>query len=211
MRSMRMWNSFGKLALSLAGAVGLGFFVAGCATPKAEVSDHHGSTNAVGADTAALGSLGVGELVTVTFADTLSPLPPFEGRIREDGKITLMHNQEFQAAGKTVAELEKEIVKRYVPSYYVNLTATVKAQDRFFYVEGEVRMSGRLEYRGNITILGAISAANGFTEFANKKTVKIIRSDNKVFVVNCLKAQQNPKLDVPIYPGDRIVVDKKIW
>jgi protein involved in polysaccharide export with SLBB domain len=211
MHRMISWNKFGKRTLSWVGAAALGLLLAGCATTQPDGGDHHGATNSTEVEPATPGSLGIGELVTITYADTAQPLSPFEGRIREDGKITLMHNQEFQAAGKTVAELEKDIVKRYVPSYYVNLTATVKAQDRFFYVEGEVRMPARLDYRGNITILGAISAANGFTEFANKKKVKIIRANNKSFAVNCVKAQDDPKQDVPIYPGDRIVVPKKIW
>ena len=206
MHRMTFWNNIGKLALSLAGAAALSLTLVGCKT-----TEPVGETEPRGAEPSTPGSLGVGELVTVTFSDTLTPLPPFEGRIREDGKIGLMHNMEFQAAGKTVAELEKDIVKRYVPSYYVNLTATVKAQDRFFYVGGEVRTPARLDYRGNITILGAISAANGFTDFANRKKVKIIRANNKTFVVNCIAAQDDPKQDVPIYPGDRIDVPKKVW
>ena len=206
MHCMISWNKFGQRALAWVGAAALGLVLAGCATTKPEVA-----TNSTGMEFATPGSLALGELVTVTFSDTLTPLQPFEGRIREDGKIGLMHNQEFQAAGKTVAELEKEIVKRYVPNYYVNLTATVKTMDRFFYVGGEVRLPARLEYRGNITILGAISSANGFTDFANRKKVKIIRANNKAQIVDCIKAQDDPKQDVPIYPGDRIDVPKKVW
>ena len=206
MHCMISWNKFGQRALCWVGVAALGLILAGCATTKPE-----GTTNSAGLESATPGSLAVGELLMVTYADTLTPLPPFEGRIREDGKITLMHNMEFQAAGRTVAELEKEIVKRYVPSYYVNLTATVKAQDRFFYVGGEVRQPARLEYRGNITILGAISSANGFTDFANRKKVKIIRANNKALIIDCIKAQDDPKQDVPIYPGDRIDVPKKVW
>ena len=203
---MRFLNTISSVWGGLAGLAAAGLLLSGCAT--------NAPTEAV--DSGAKGhpispsALRVGELLGISFADTAIPLQPFEGRIRDDGKITLMHNQEFAAAGRSVTDLEKEIHERYVPRFYVNLTVTVKAQDRFFYVEGEVKMPSRVEYRGDITVLGAISAAGGFTEFANPKTVKILRGD-KTIIVNCVKAKEEPKLDVQIYPGDRISVKKSAW
>lgn len=157
------------------------------------------------------GRLRIGELLQVTYTDLPTPVPPFEGRIKEDGKITLMLNQEFVAAGKTIAELEKEIHARYVPKYFVNLTVTVKAQERFFYVDGQVRAPSRQPYLGEIRLLGAIAAAGGFTDFAQQKKVKIIRANGRIEVVNCKRVKENPALDVPIYPGDTIYVPRKLW
>ncbi|MCS7336920.1 MAG: polysaccharide biosynthesis/export family protein [Verrucomicrobiae bacterium] len=155
--------------------------------------------------------LRVGELLTVTFTDVPNPIPPFEGRIREDGKITLTMNQEFEAAGKTIAELEREIRERYVPKYFQNLTVTVRAPERFFYVDGQVRMPSRQPYYGEITVLGAIAAAGGFTDFAQPKKVRILRADGKVELVDCKRAQRDARYDVPIYPGDRIIVPRRFW
>ncbi len=203
---MRFLNTSGTVWGGFVSFAAAGLLLAGCAsTPPTEAGDpgtkgHQTSPSA----------LRVGELLGISFSDTAVPLYPFEGRIRDDGKITLMHNQEFAAAGRSVTDLEKEIHERYVPRFYVNLTVTVKAQDRFFYVEGEVKMPSRLEYRGDITVLGAISAAAGFTEFGNPKNVKILRGDRTI-IVNCDKAKINPKLDVQIYPGDRISVKKRPW
>src|SRR6266404_5384053 len=62
--------------------------------------------------------LKVGALLTVTYADLPVGVMPFDGRIKEDGTITLLLNQTFTAAGKTERELEKEIRERYVPSFF---------------------------------------------------------------------------------------------
>lgn len=156
--------------------------------------------------------LRVNETLQVIFSDAAVDTRPFEGRIKEDGTITLMQNQVFVAAGKTIGELEKDIYNRYVPKYYVNLTVTVRAQDRYFYVGGQVRMPSRLEWRGDITLLGAIAAAGGLTDFAKQSKVQILRANNTKVTIDFKKLRQgHPELDVPIYPGDRIIVDKKFW
>lgn len=213
MQTMRFLSISNTVWGSLAGIAMAGLLLVGCAsTPPMEAVDSttKGHQTAPGGLPASPSALRVGELMGISFADTAIPLQPFEGRIRDDGKITLMHNQEFVAAGRSVTDLEKEIHLRYVPRFYVNLTVTVKAQDRFFYVEGEIKMPSRQEYRGDITIVGAISAAGGLTDFAAPKKIKILRGD-KTIVVNYIKAKGNPKLDVPIYPGDRISVPKSVW
>jgi hypothetical protein len=213
---MRFLSIINSVWGGLAGVIAAGLLLAGCAsTPPMETTGDstlkgQGHQTASGGPLTSPSALRVGELLGISFADTANPLPPFEGRIRDDGKITLMHNQEFVAASRSVTDLEKEIHQRYVPRFYVNLTVTVKAQDRFFYVEGEVKNPSRQEYRGDITIVGAISAASGLTDFADPKKIKILRGD-KTIVVNYVKAKSNPKLDVPIYPGDRISVPKSWW
>ena len=169
------------------------------------------STNTLATTAIELGRLRAGELLMVTFADLINPIPPFEGRIKEDGKITLPQNQDFVAAGKSVAELEKEIHDRYVPKFFVNLTVTVKEEERFFDVDGQVNARSRQPYLGGITVLGAIAAAGGFTDFAQTKKVQIIRGNNTKVVVNCKKAKDHPQLDLPVYPGDRIYVPRRWW
>jgi polysaccharide export outer membrane protein len=155
--------------------------------------------------------LRAGELLTITYSDLVNPQLPFEGRIREDGTITLLLNQTFTAVGKTIVEFEKEIRDRYVPKLFVNLTATVRVHDRFFYVSGEVRQPSRQEYRSDITVLGAIAASGGFTDFANRKKVQVIRADNRKVKVNCEMARERPELDLPIYPNDRVIVPRRFW
>src|SRR3974377_792535 len=47
----------------------------------------------------------IGDSLTITFMDTPSLIPSFEGRIKEDGTITLTLNQSFKADGKTRGDL----------------------------------------------------------------------------------------------------------
>lgn len=200
---MNHWKSFTRPLLALLG-IFMALVVAGCASTG-------GSGDGEGREDL-MTSFRPGEALIITFADTPMPIQPFEGRIKEDGSITLMENQDFAASGKTAGQLEKEIRDRYVPRYFTKLTVTVKSQDRFFYVIGEVRMPGRYEYRGDITLSGAIAAAGGFTVFARKTKVRITRANNRTVTVDVEKAiNTSPELDVAIFPGDRIQVPKKVW
>jgi protein involved in polysaccharide export with SLBB domain len=136
-----------------------------------------------------------------------------EQKIKEDGTITLTLNQTFKADGKTRGNLEKEIRARYVPDYYKYMTVTVKQQEstRWYYMNGEVRSPARQIYNSRITVLKAIASAGGFTDFANKKKVKLTRVDGRTQTVNCVKALDNPRLDPEVYPGDTIHVPRRIW
>ncbi len=160
----------------------------------------------------ALVVLRVGDMTTITFADLPQPgMPKHEERIREDGKITLPFNITVQAAGKTAGRLQEDIRKEYVPKYYNYLTVTVKAEERFYYVGGEVKVAGRIQYLGDMTVLRAIDTAGGFTDFANRKNVELIRSTGEKIAINWFKAVKNPGLDKPVYANDHILVHKRIW
>jgi polysaccharide export outer membrane protein len=117
------------------------------------------------------------------------------------------------AAGKTTGDLEKEIRKCYVPNYYKYMTVSVRQQEstRWYYINGEVKSPNRQIYNSRITVLKAIASAGGFTDFANKKKVKLTRVDGRTQTVNCVKALDNPSLDPEVYPGDTIHVPRRIW
>lgn len=152
--------------------------------------------------------LNVGDLVTVIFSDLPTVTPPFEERVKDDGTITLLQNQTFQAAGKARRNLEQEIHDRYVPDYYVHLTVTVKPQERFYYVGGEVKLPSRQPHPGEMTVLKAVASAGGFTDFANRRKVRLTHSDGKTIIEDCVAALENPQLDLPVYPGDKIDVPR---
>ncbi len=155
--------------------------------------------------------LRVGESIEVNFSDLPFIQPPFKERIKEDGSITLLQNQPFQAAGKRRGELEKEIRARYVPRFFLNLTVTITPLDRFFYVGGEVKAPQRHVYTGPITVMRAIQSSGDFTDFAKKTEVQLIRADGKTFEINAKKALKDPRLDLEVVPGDRIHVPRRIW
>jgi len=157
--------------------------------------------------------LRVGDSLTIIFTDTPVQIPNFDEKIREDGTITLTLNKTFTAAGKRPGDLEKEIRKCYVPDYYKYMTVSVKQQTdtRWYYVNGEVKTPARQLYTSRITVLKAIASVGGFTDFANKKKVKLTRMDGRTQVVNCVKALEKPSLDLEVYQGDTIHVPRRIW
>ncbi|MDD5139863.1 MAG: polysaccharide biosynthesis/export family protein [Verrucomicrobiales bacterium] len=153
----------------------------------------------------------VGETVSVNFSGTPDQILPHEEIIKEDGSITLSLIGPVRAVGKTAGELQNEIHDLYVPKYFVRLTVTVKASDLIYYVRGEVKGSGRQLYVGEITVTKAIASAGDFTDFANHGNVLLIRANGQRIKVDCDAAQRDSSKDPHVYPGDQIVVARKLW
>jgi polysaccharide biosynthesis/export protein VpsN len=152
----------------------------------------------------------VGETVNVTFSGTPTPPDPHEELIKEDGTITLPLILTIKAAGKTAGELQNEIQAGYVPKYYVRLTVTVKAGDLIYYVRGEVKQPGREQYLGETTVTKAIASAGDFTDFASH-TVSLTRANGQIIKVDVDKASANHALDLQVYPGDQIKVERRFF
>lgn len=154
-----------------------------------------------------------GEAITITLSDLPMGVQPIEERVKEDGTITLLQNQTFTAAGKSRRQLEQEIRERYVPKFYRNMTVSVQQQEntRFYFVGGEVRNPGRQVYLGPMTVLKAIQSCGDFTDFANRRKVQLFRSNGTREIINAKRALQDPSLDLPVYPGDRIHVPRSIF
>lgn len=156
--------------------------------------------------------LQVGNRITISVTDIPEPRI-LEETIGDDGYLTLPFNERILAKGKTKGQLQDEIVARYVPKYFQRMTVSIKADDRFFSISGEVRNQTRMLYVGQMTVLKAIAAAGGFTEFAKKTRVYIHRPGlEKPLRVNAARALDNPaKYDVPIYPNDHIEVERRVF
>jgi polysaccharide export outer membrane protein len=157
-----------------------------------------------------------GDILLISFSDLPLPsaLPPFDQKVRDDGSITLIYNHVFQAAGKRMGDLEREIRDFYVPSYFRNLTVTVRiaGDTRCFYLDGEVRVGGKIQYTGPITVSKAIASGGGFTDFANKRKVKLIRADGRTQIINCNDVLDHPERDPQVYPDDKIHVPRRfLW
>lgn len=129
--------------------------------------------------------------------------------VKEDGTIALPYFPAIPAAGKTCKELEQIIYDKYVPDYYKTIGVTVEPDSRFFYVGGEVNKNDRHEYVGPITVTQAIQASQGFTEYANRKKIKLIRSNGKSEIVNWNQAIDHPEKDPQVYPGDKVEVPRR--
>jgi polysaccharide export outer membrane protein len=153
----------------------------------------------------------VGDTVTVIFSGLPINLDPHTEPIKEDGTITLPDIGPVQAAGKTAGQLQSEIHDQYVPRLYRHLTVTVSTGDRVYYVRGEVKGAGRQLYVGETTVTRALASAGDFTDFANHKNVLLIRANGQQIKVNCDKVMDGKEQDPAVYPGDQIVVKRRIF
>lgn len=199
---LRKW--FG-LGFSMCVLALVGVFGPGCLTDQPRTGGL-GETNAPPSDL-----LRIGDTVRVVFSNvSTTPILPHEEQIKQDGSITLSLVGPVQAAGKTSGDLQNELQKLY-SKYYREMTITVQTPDRSYSVGGQVRMPDRKPYVGPTTVIKAIQSAGDFTDFANRKKVQLTRANGKTYIVNCEKALRNPELDLPVYPGDSIHVERRFF
>jgi len=186
--------------------------VTGCETTRPQPVNPVARTVDVPLHVNSTDSLEPGNQITITFSG-LSTIPiPYSCRIREDGTMSPPYLKEpVVAAGKTVGELELELEQKYVPDIYKTINVTIKTADRFFYVGGEVRQPSRQIFIGRITVTQAIQSAGDFTDFGNQREVRVIRVNGKVDIIDCKAALDDPTRDLPVYPGDNIVVGRKLF
>ena len=210
MKLLRRLSGRGFAAVGCAFLAGLLF--AGCHTAEPGFSEF---PNAAGVPASAMDAVRfhVGEEVTVNFSGLpqSEPIAPHVEQIKEDGNITLPLVGAVKAVGKTPGELQKAIQDLYVPKFYIRATITVKSTALVYYVGGEVRNPGRQEYLGETTVTKSIQSAGDFTDFSNRKKVKLTRAYGKTITVNCLKALTDPSKDPQVFPGDKITVPRRIW
>jgi polysaccharide biosynthesis/export protein VpsN len=165
-----------------------------------------------GFDTSSIAHLHVGDTVVISLDGLPEKIDPIEKPINDDGTITLSDIGRVQASGKTPGELENAIHDLYVPKYYTHLNVTVKASnDRVYYVRGEVKTPNRMVYTGPITVSKAITTAGDFTDFANHSKVYLIRANGQRYQLNMDDILSGQAPDPPIYPGDQIVVGRRIF
>jgi polysaccharide export outer membrane protein len=186
------------------GLVCAAMFFSGCATTDVDTVFTHAP------DATTLARLNIGDSVTVTLSGLPDPIDPHADTIKEDGTITMPDVGDVQAAGKTPGELQKAIHDLYVPKIYTHVTVAVTIGDRVYYVDGEVKQPQRLLYVGETTVTKGIAAAGGFSEFADRSEVWLVRGKHRL-KVNYNDVFNDPSKDPLVYPGDEIVVSRKLY
>lgn len=100
--------------------------------------------------------------------------------VRIDGKITFLLLGDIQAAGLTPMELTSEIttkLEKFVSGAVV--TIFVKSPiSKQFYILGEIARTGSYPLAKDLTALQAFALAGGFTEWASKKEIIVLRHEN---------------------------------
>lgn len=118
-----------------------------------------------------------------------------------------------KASGLTQEAFQTEVENRYrAKGYYANPTVTVSVPlaARFVNVGGEVKLPQRVVYTPDLTILSAITAAGGFTEYASQSRVRLYRGMESI-PVNMRRIRRNPGYDIPLQPGDTIEVMRSFF
>jgi len=97
--------------------------------------------------------------------------------VRSDGVITFPLLDDIQAHGSTTMELKSRIekmLKEYVEAPNVTITLANPISQKF-YILGEVMRTGEYPIVKRLTVMQAFALAGGFTEWASKDEILLIR------------------------------------
>ncbi|GEM_PF-133423 len=134
-----------------------------------------------------------------------------EFRVGDDGMISMPHLTPTRAAGLTTGELERSLESQYKSKgIFSNPSISVFVANRYVNVIGEVKQPQRVEYTNDITVLGAISACGGFTDYADQSKVRVQRR-GQVVLVDGKGAIKDPSKDMPLKAGDTVEVRRSIF
>ena len=133
--------------------------------------------------------------------------------VRVDGKISFPLLGDVQAAGVTPVEMTETLqkgLKNYVTAPVVTVTVTNPGSQRI-YILGEVQRTGEYPLTKNLTVLQAFALAGGFTQWASKDEIILIRKEGnqeKIYKINYkdIVKGRNVENNLNLLANDTIVV-----
>jgi polysaccharide export outer membrane protein len=175
--------------------------IAADVTPAAAAADNENAAYVIGASDILL--------VTVWKEPTLSG----SILVRPDGMISLALLGDVQASGLTPLQLSDQIslkLKKYIQDPKVSVVVS-QIHSKLIFLLGEVGKKGPVEMTPGMTLLEAISAAGGVTDFANTKKMYVLRNEKPGsqtrIPVNYKEALKgNLTFNIALKSGDTIVV-----
>jgi polysaccharide export outer membrane protein len=133
--------------------------------------------------------------------------------VRPDGKITLPLLNDVHAAGLTPDELKNSLTEKLGP--FVNtpqVTVAVREiNSRKVFIIGQVGHEGSYRINSTTTVLQIIAEAGGLRDFANRKGIYVLRTQNGsqqrlTFNYDKVIRGKDSKDNILLRPGDTIVV-----
>jgi polysaccharide biosynthesis/export protein len=124
--------------------------------------------------------------------------------VDDEGFIVVPFAGRIRASGKTLEDIEAEIVRRLTgkanqPQVIVRMTRNLSANAT---VVGEVTTSTRVPLvPGNERLLDALAAAGGVRQPVNKMTIQVTRA-NSVYSLPLESIIRDPQQNVTLMPGD---------
>ena len=133
--------------------------------------------------------------------------------VRPDGMISLPLIGELKVMGMTSGEIQDAVASK-LKAYLLNPRVTVEITEiksRRVFITGEVVRPGLYPLAGPTTVLQLIAQAGGFTPFAKRKNIVILRPENGVqqkypFNYSNVVHGRAPEQNIPLAPGDTVVV-----
>ena len=156
--------------------------------------------------------IGVGDILEITTWKE----PDFtrtDVLVRTDGKISFPLLNDFPAAGLSPMELKYNIeagLKAYVSNPVVTVHITNPISQKF-YILGEVARTGEYPLVKHLTVLQAFALAGGFTEWASKKEIILLRHEggqDQIFRINYKEIADGKDFsqNLKLKPDDTIIV-----
>ncbi len=140
-------------------------------------------------------------------------------KVQKGGFIDMPLLRKVQVEGLTVYEIEEKVGSLLAKDYIVDPQVMISVKE--FHAEkiiilGQVVKPGTYELSTEepITLLRAVSMAGGFTNIAAINNVKIVRLEHGKKVTMPIKANEiidGKKEDIPLQPGDMVVVPESFW
>jgi protein involved in polysaccharide export with SLBB domain len=112
----------------------------------------------------------------------------------------------IKAAGRTVADFQKEITGKFADGYLVNPNVEVDVVSyRPFYIIGEIKAPGQYPYVNGMSVINAVALAGGFTDRADKSEVYIRRNGSS-------KETEYPGDETTrVNPGDIVRISERFF
>jgi len=144
-------------------------------------------------------------------------------QVRPDGRITTPLVNDMPAVGKTPAMLSEDIrlqLSQYIEDPLVsvivtNFAGTFSQQVR---VIGATEKPASIPYRANMTVLDAMIAVGGLSEFAAGNKAKLIRFDKQLgrqreyaLRLGDLLKKGESRANVMLQPGDVIIIPESMF
>jgi len=144
-------------------------------------------------------------------------------QVRPDGRITIPLVKDMPAVGKTPSMLEEDIrlqLSQYIEDPLVSVivnefAGTFSQQIR---IVGATAQPASLPYRANMTVLDAMIAVGGLSEFAAGNRAKLIRFDKQLgrqreyaLRLTDLLKRGDSRANVLLQPGDVIIIPESTF
>lgn len=122
-------------------------------------------------------TLSPGDVLKISFPGT-TELTQTQ-KIQTDGKINLPFIGEVQAAGRTIGELQNNLVALYKPQLQnTTVVVTLESSVTPVVIGGAVKKAGKYAFDRPTTVLQAIMEAGGIDQFGTLGKVSVIRLIN---------------------------------